>query len=223
LRRWLSGEQQQREHWALKDVSFDIRRGDRLGIIGNNGAGKTTLLMILAGILSPTEGAVEIRGEIRSPFLGLGTALQPELSVEDNIRLCGALLGLPRAEMDARLEEIIAFGELEPYRHARLLELSSGYKMRVAYSTAFHADSDIVLIDESMAVGDAHFRSKCLEVFSRFQEQGKTIIITSHSMEAVREICDRCVFLTEGHVAYEGAAETATRMHEKEAERYDPA
>lgn len=199
LRMWLSGEQDQREHWALRNVSFEVRAGECLGITGPNGAGKSTLLMILAGIMDPTEGAVDVGREMRSPFLGLGAALQPELSVEDNIRLCGALLGLPRREMSRRLQEIIAFGELERYRYARLHELSSGYKMRVAFATAFHADSDIVLIDESMAVGDASFQAKCLKEFERFKEEGKTIVLTSHSA-SLSEICDRTLRLEAGRL-----------------------
>jgi len=204
LRRLISEKEQFREVWALKGINLDIHHGERLGIIGRNGAGKTTLLMVLAGIMTPTEGTVELGHAVRSPFLGLGTALQPELSVEDNIRLCGALLGLPPREMRDRLEAIIKFGELEPYRHARLLQLSSGFKMRVAFATALNADSDVVLIDESMAVGDVSFQQKCLDVFARYKEQGKTIIMTSHSLPAIREMCDRCIYVADGRIKAEG-------------------
>jgi ABC-type polysaccharide/polyol phosphate transport system ATPase subunit len=219
LRLWLAGERGLRERWALRGVSFDVRAGECLGVIGPNGAGKTTLLMLLAGILKPTEGSLEMGGDIH-PFLGLSSALQPELDVEDNIRLCAALLGLPRAGMDKRLESIIEFGGLQPYRNSRLLELSSGYKMRVAYATAISVESDILLIDESMAVGDADFQAKCQEVFDKSRKRGKTIIMTSHSPAAVQQMCDRAIYLHDGRAVADGAPAVVAKRYQ---ESYDAA
>ena len=161
--------------------------------------------------MDATEGRVEVQGEIRSPFLSLGAALQPELIVEDNIRLCGALLGLSRQEMNMRLEEIIAFGELGPYRYARLMELSMGFQSRVSFSTALYTDSDIVIVDETLTVGDLHFKDKCGKAFRKLRDQGKTILLVSHGMEDIRSMCDRCLYLDGGRLKAIGVAEEVVK------------
>ncbi len=196
----------QKELWALRDVSFDVYRGESLGVIGPNGSGKTTLLMILAEIMAPTTGSVEVRGELRTPILSLSSASLAALSVEDNIRFCGALLGLASREMDRRLERIIEFGELEPYRYAEFMELSSGFQARVFFSTALHSDSDIILVDETLAVGDMRFMLKCQKAFERLKADGKTIILVSHDMDKVKSTCDRCVYLSGGRLKGVGPA-----------------
>ncbi len=214
--RHLTGQEGQRELWALRGVNLDVAEGEVLGVIGANGAGKSTLLSIMAGIMDPTEGTVEREKEVRTPFLGLGAGMQPELGLEDNIRLCSALLGLSRKDCDERLEKILAFGGLEPYRHAKLSELSSGYQMRVAFATAFHTDSDFLIIDESMAAGDMQFKEKCMRKFEEYLAQKKTIVLVSHEMGAIREICGRCLYLRDGRQVALGPTDEVALLYEQD-------
>lgn len=185
---------------ALKNVSFDVLRGEVLGILGPNGAGKTTLLMVMAGILPQDSGEIESSTKIMSPFLRIGSALHAELTVEDNIRLCGALMGLSRKEVGDRMVKIIDFGELWPYRYTKLAELSSGFQSRVAFSTALHTELDTILVDETLSVGDMRFRNKCMDAFTRLITDGKTIVLTSHSMADLQAICKRCLYLSNGEM-----------------------
>ena len=208
LRRWITGAATHRDLWALRDIVFELRRGEILGVIGPNGAGKSTLLLLLAGILTPTEGRVEVRGKI-NPFFCLGAGLQPQLTVRENFSLCAALLGIPRRQFQRRFPEMVAFSELEDYLYAKLGELSSGLAGRVPFTTAIHAELDIILVDEFLAVGDIKFGQKCHNVFDSFRAQGKTLVVVSHSVDIIKAMSDRVLYLNGGHTFFLGAPDEA--------------
>ena len=175
--------------WALKDVSFDIEQGNRVGVIGRNGAGKSTLLKILSRITAPTEGLVKIKGRIVS-LLEVGTGFHPELTGRENIYLNGAILGMKRWQIKERLDEIINFSEIEQFIDTPVKRYSSGMYVRLAFSVAAHLDSDILIADEVLAVGDAAFQKKCIgEMKSISSNNGKTIIFVSHQMTAIKKLC----------------------------------
>lgn len=194
------------EFWALKDVSFSIERGECLGIIGPNGSGKTTLLSILANVLRLDRGHVEIRGRVAS-FLGLGIGFEPDLTAKENVYLYGSIMGLRRRELDRKIDDIFEFAELDRFRHMRLKNFSSGMYLRLAFSTAITVDPDIFLIDEALAVGDMAFQEKCKERIRKFKEDGRTIIFVSHDLAAVKDICERSVFLCDSEIWSIGATE----------------
>lgn len=200
VRRLITGVSDRKPLWALKDVSLELKRGEILGLIGPNGAGKSTLLLLLARILGPTEGRVQVFGRTNL-FFGLSSGLQSRLSVLDNFYVCAALLGLPRRRFLKLLPAIVEFAGLEKYLHAHFGELSSGLAARVAFSVAMHTDLDIILVDELLGVGDQAFREKCSRKFREFQERGKTMVLASHSMDIVASLCSQALFLNEGRVA----------------------
>ncbi len=214
-RRWLTGSVEKRELWALRGVDLEVRRGEILGLIGPNGAGKSTILLLTARILVPTEGSISLRGRT-NPFFQLSAGLQPELTVRENFSLCAALLGIPRADYRRHFDRIVEFAELRPYLNARLAELSTGLAARVPFSTAVHADLDILLVDEMLSVGDAAFQAKCRDVFMRFKRQGKTLLIVSHNLDLIRTLCDRCLYLSDGRVRYLGEPDEAVRRLAKD-------
>jgi ABC-type polysaccharide/polyol phosphate transport system ATPase subunit len=185
------------EFYALRDVSLDVQEGEFLGIMGPNGSGKTTLLRIIAGVYRPTAGICLVRGEV-APLLELGLGFQPRLTCRDNVFIYGALLGLPRDEMRMRYSEIMRFAELERFSDAPLDHLSSGMKMRLAFSVAIRSSAPILLVDEVLAVGDAIFQEKCREVFGRFKKEGRTVLLVSHDSAVVEGFCDRAVSLEGG-------------------------
>ncbi len=211
-RRALTGAEPTRELWALRGIDFELERGEALGVIGPNGAGKSTLLLLLAQILGPSEGGVFVRGKI-DPLFQLGAGLRPRLSVLDNMRLCAALLGVPRRVFEKRLPEMIAFAGLEPYLHARYGELSAGYSIRLPFVVAAHADLDIVLLDEMLSVGDRVFQTKCAEVFARFKAERRTLVVVSHDLRLVEELCDKALYLDRGRQAYFGDVATAVSRY----------
>jgi ABC-type polysaccharide/polyol phosphate transport system ATPase subunit len=182
---------------ALKDVSFQVEKGEFFGIIGPNGSGKSTLLKILASIYRQNEGEVRVDGLV-SPFIELGVGFNPALNARDNIRVNGTLLGLNRRELEAKFDEIVAFAELERFVDQKLKNYSSGMQLRLAYSIAIQVPFDILLLDEVLAVGDASFQEKCFATFRRFREEGKTMIFVSHDLGAVSEHCDRALLLDRG-------------------------
>lgn len=184
---------------ALDDVSFEIKKGEFFGIIGRNGSGKSTLLKILAGIYSPDSGRVEINGRI-SPFLELGIGFNPELSGRDNIYLNGIVLGLSKKQIDQKFDEIVAFSELERFIDQKLKNYSSGMQVRLAFSVAIHANRDILLMDEVLAVGDANFQRKCLGIFNQYRKTKKTVVLVSHDIDVVRKFCDRAMLLDAGNI-----------------------
>jgi ABC-2 type transport system ATP-binding protein len=186
-----------RKFEAIEKVDFEIYRGEFFGIIGQNGSGKSTLLKILAGIYVPTRGKVRIDGRL-SPFIELGVGFNPELTARENVFLNGAILGLSRAEIAERFDEIIAFAELEEFVDQKLKNFSSGMLVRLAFSVAIRARADILLIDEVLAVGDANFQQKCYDVFRRLKAEGKTIIFVSHDLGSIKEFSDRVLLLNKG-------------------------
>jgi lipopolysaccharide transport system ATP-binding protein len=198
-----SGE---RNHiWALRHVSFDIPRGQIIGIIGPNGAGKSTLLKILSRITDPTEGRVEIRGRVGS-LLEVGTGFHPELTGRENAYLSGALLGMRRVEIDRKLDEIIAFAEIEKFADTAVKYYSSGMYVRLAFAVAAHLEPEILIVDEVLAVGDVSFQRKCLNKMEDVRQHGRTILFVSHSMQAVTRLCDRALLISGGAIQEDGPA-----------------
>lgn len=187
------------EFWALKGVSFDVLRGETIGIIGQNGSGKSTLLKCIARILTPTRGQINVFGKI-SPLLELGAGFHPELTGRENIFVNGAILGLTRRQIKERYDDIVAFSELEDFIDTQVKAYSSGMYIRLGFAVAVYSDPDILLIDEILAVGDERFRHKCYAKIRNFQNNGKTIILVTHDMNAARDFCDRLVLLQKGSV-----------------------
>ena len=185
------------EFWALKDINLEINKGETLGIIGKNGSGKSTLLKILARVLYPDTGTVSQEGKVAS-FLELGVGFQPELSAEENVYIYGSILGLTHKDIRQKYTEIFDFAELNNFQNMKLKNYSSGMYLRLAFATAIHANPDIMLIDEVFAVGDTAFQKKCADKIKEFQNQGRTIVFVSHSMESVKEICQRSLLLSHG-------------------------
>jgi len=192
--------------WALKDVSFEVNRGEVIGIIGRNGAGKTTLLKILSRITEPTQGHADIRGRVGS-LLEVGTGFHPELTGRENIYLNGAILGMRRAEIDRRFDEIVAFGEIDKFLDTPVKRYSSGMYVRLAFAVAAHLEPEILLVDEVLAVGDAAFQKKCLGKMGDVAKEGRTVLFVSHNMAAVQRLCERVVLLNEGKIVVDGVAE----------------
>ena len=197
---------------ALKDVSFEVKRGEFFGIIGRNGSGKSTLLKILAGIYTPDKGKVKVNGAV-SPFLELGVGFNPDLSGRDNIYLNGTILGLSRKEIRSRFDQIVDFAELERFIDQKLKNYSSGMHVRLAFSVAIHVNKDILLMDEVLAVGDTNFQNKCITEFIRFKEMGNTVILVTHDLSAIRKYCDRAMLLRDGRNFKIGAAEEVTNEY----------
>ncbi|HVB59182.1 MAG TPA: polysaccharide ABC transporter ATP-binding protein [Candidatus Acidoferrales bacterium] len=192
--------------WALRDVSFDVKQGEVLGLIGRNGAGKSTVLKILSRITNPTEGRAGIRGRIRS-LLEVGTGFHPELTGRENIYLNGAILGMKRAEIEARFDEIVAFAEVEKFLDTPVKRYSSGMYLRLAFAVAAHLVSEILLVDEVLAVGDAAFQKKCIGRMNEVAHEGRTVVFVSHNMAAVRTLCNRGICLEQGRIASAGPIE----------------
>lgn len=188
---------------ALKDISFDIKKGEFFGIVGRNGSGKSTLLKILAGIYQPTSGTVKTNGKL-VPFIELGVGFNPELSGRENVYLNGALLGFTRKEIDTIYDDIVQFAELERFMDQKLKNYSSGMQVRLAFSVATRAKADIMLIDEVLAVGDADFQKKCYEYFKSLKKTDTTIVFVTHDMSAVRDFCDRAILVENGLIAHQG-------------------
>jgi len=189
--------------WALKDVSFEVKRGEAVGIIGRNGSGKSTLLKILSRITAPTEGRVEIRGRVGS-LLEVGTGFHPELTGRQNMYLNGAVLGMKRAEVERKFDEIVAFAEIEKFLDTPVKRYSSGMYVRLAFSVAAHLEPDILLIDEVLAVGDAEFQKKCLGKMGEVTGEGRTVLFVSHNMAAINALCQKCVLLQAGRAVHIG-------------------
>jgi lipopolysaccharide transport system ATP-binding protein len=190
---------------ALSDVSLQIPAGRFVGIIGANGSGKSTLLKVVAGLLEPDAGRVEVHGSL-VPLLELGLGFHSELTVRENVLLYGAVLGYPRAQLEACADEAIAFAGLERFRDAKLKSLSSGMLVRLGFSTALQANADILLLDEVLAVGDAQFQRKCLDVFTDLKRQRRTIVLVSHDVGAVQRFCDTVFWLDKGRLVMAGDA-----------------
>lgn len=189
--------------WALKEVSFDVKHGEVIGIIGRNGAGKSTLLKILSRITKPSEGCAEIHGRVGS-LLEVGTGFHPELTGRENIYLNGAILGITRRDIDQRFDEIVAFAEVEKFIDTPIKHYSSGMYMRLAFAVAAHLEPEILLVDEVLAVGDVAFQKKCMGKMGDVAKEGRTVLLISHNMAAVENLCQRGVVLHQGRIKYIG-------------------
>ena len=189
---------------ALKDISFEIKKGEFFGIVGRNGSGKSTLLKILANIYQPNKGNVSIKGKL-VPFIELGVGFNPELSGRDNVYLNGAVLGFSKKEVDEMYKSIVEFAELERFMDQKLKNYSSGMQVRLAFSMAVRANADILLIDEVLAVGDADFQRKCYNYFKELKKLKKTVVFVSHDMSAIREYCTRAMLIDENMLKFIGS------------------
>jgi lipopolysaccharide transport system ATP-binding protein len=218
--RALLGGDTTEEFWALKDVSFEVKRGEVVGIIGRNGAGKSTLLKILSRITEPTEGRVTIRGRVGS-LLEVGTGFHPELTGRENIYLNGAILGMTRVEIRRKFEEIVAFAEVEKFLDTPVKRYSSGMYVRLAFSVAAHLEPEILIIDEVLAVGDVEFQKKCLGKMSEVAGHGRTILFVSHNMGAIQRLCGRCIVLTAGEQQFDGDAADAVACYLAQTDRLE--
>jgi lipopolysaccharide transport system ATP-binding protein len=198
--------------WALKDVGFEVGQGEVVGLIGRNGAGKSTLLKVMARITRPTEGYAEIRGRVGS-LLEVGTGFHGELTGRENVYMSGAILGMRKTEIDRKFDEIVAFSEVERFLETPLKHYSSGMQMRLAFAVAAHLEPEILFVDEVLAVGDAAFQKKCLGKMSDVARQGRTIVFVSHNVAAITRLCNRCLVISAGRVAYDGDTRTAISQH----------
>jgi lipopolysaccharide transport system ATP-binding protein len=191
--------------WALKNVSFEVRHGEAVGIIGRNGSGKSTLLKVLSKITTPTEGYAEIYGRVGS-LLEVGTGFHPELTGRENIYLNGAILGLKKAEIEQKFDEIVTFSEIEQFLDTPVKRYSSGMYVRLAFAIAAHLEPDILLVDEVLAVGDIQFQKKCLGKMEGVAREGRTVLFVSHNMATVQELCPRAILLRDGQLAGDGSS-----------------
>lgn len=198
-----SGPVETEEFWALKDISFEVRRGEVLGIVGRNGAGKSTLLKILSRITDPTRGEIRIRGRVAS-LLEVGTGFHPELTGRENIYLNGAILGMKREQIRGKFDEIVAFAEIEKFLDTPVKYYSSGMYVRLAFAVAAHLEPDILIVDEVLAVGDMAFQRKCLAKMESTTQQGRTVLLVSHNMPTVLSLCSRAILISGGAVAADG-------------------
>ena len=197
------------EFWALKDVSFEIKQGDRVGIIGRNGAGKSTLLKVLSRITEPSKGRIGIKGRVAS-LLEVGTGFHPELTGRENIYLNGAVLGMTKAEIRRKFDEIVAFAEVDKFLDTPVKRYSSGMYVRLAFSVAAHLDPEILIVDEVLAVGDSAFQKKCLGKMEDVSGEGRTVLFVSHNMSTVNSLCQKAIWLIDGQIHMEGGSETIT-------------
>ena len=206
--------QKREEFWALKDISFEVKKGEKIGIIGKNGAGKSTLLKILSRITDPTKGKVMIMGRVAS-LLEVGTGFHQELTGRENIFLNGAILGMKREEIKKKLDAIIAFSEIEKFLDTPVKRYSSGMYVRLAFAVAAHLEPEILLVDEVLAVGDAEFQKKCLGKMSDISSEGRTILFVSHNMQAIQTFCNKAIYLKDGKIAEAGEVSHIIRQYLK--------
>ena len=203
--------------WALRGVSFQVRHGEVVGIVGHNGAGKSTLLKILSRITCPTEGRVEIYGRLGA-LLEVGTGFHLELTGRENVYLSGAILGMKKKEIDRKFEEIVDFAEIDQFMDTPVKRYSSGMFVRLAYAVTAHLDPDILLVDEVLSVGDLAFQRKCMAHAKRLQKRSATVLIVSHNMFAIRETCNRALYISKGRVALDGSPEECIQRYESESQ-----
>jgi ABC-2 type transport system ATP-binding protein len=201
--RLISSRSRAEDFWALRDVSFEIREGESLGLIGHNGSGKTTLLKVIAGIVRPTEGVVRSRGRV-APLLELGAGFHPELTGRENVYLNASFLGLTRRDTDRVYDDIVAFAEIPDFMDNQVKFYSSGMLVRLGFAVAVHVDPEILLVDEVLAVGDEAFQAKCLNRIRGFQREGRTIVLVTHALDVVSQVCDRAVMLEHGELYAKG-------------------
>lgn len=204
-----------RDLWALRDVGFEVRAGEAVGIVGRNGAGKSTLMKVLSRITTPTHGRIQIRGRLGS-LLEVGTGFHPELTGRENIMLNGAIMGMNRREILRKFGAIVEFAELERFIDTPVKRYSSGMYVRLAFAVAAHMEPDILLIDEVLSVGDVAFQRKCMDHTKRLLQRNATIMVVSHNMFAVRSMCDRSIYLDQGRITHDGPTEDIVRIYDRE-------
>ncbi len=204
----------QEDFWALSDVSFEIKRGETIGIIGNNGSGKSTILKLIAGVMFPTKGTVEVNGRI-SPLIELGAGFHAELTGRENIYLNGAILGLTKKKIEERFSDIVEFSELSEFIDTPVKHYSSGMYMRLGFSVAVHTDPKILLIDEIFAVGDTSFQEKCFRKMEEFKKNNVTIVFVTHDMDTVESFCEKAIFINKGRVEDIGNAGQIVKEYRK--------
>lgn len=201
---------------ALNDLSFDIKKGETVGIIGRNGAGKSTILKLICRVTAPTKGNIYLNGRITS-MLEVGTGFHPELTGRENVYLNGAILGMSKAEIDRKFDEIVEFSEVGQFIDTPVKRYSSGMKVKLAFSVASHLDSEIMIMDEVLAVGDVAFQNKCIDRMKKVaEEEGRTILYVSHNMSTVKKLCNRCIVLSNGTKAFEGDTDQAIAIYMKD-------
>jgi lipopolysaccharide transport system ATP-binding protein len=201
------------EFWALKDVSFEIKQGEAIGVIGRNGAGKSTLLKVLSRITEPSQGRIAIKGRVAS-LLEVGTGFHPELTGRENIYLNGSILGMSRTEIKKKFDEIVAFAEVEKFLDTPVKRYSSGMYVRLAFSVAAHLEPEILIVDEVLAVGDSAFQKKCLgKMGDVATKEGRTVLFVSHSMQAIAQLTKRCILLSKGNVQFDGNTSKAIQLY----------
>ena len=201
---------------ALNDMSFDVKKGETVGIIGRNGAGKSTILKLICRVTAPTKGNIYLNGRITS-MLEVGTGFHPELTGRENVYLNGAILGMTKAEIDMKFDEIVEFSEVGQFIDPPVKRYSSGMKVKLAFAVASHLDSEIMIMDEVLAVGDVAFQNKCIDRMKKVaEEEGRTILYVSHNMATVKKLCNRCIVLSHGQVAFEGDTEDAIAVYMKD-------
>lgn len=206
---------------ALNDLSFSINKGERVGIIGHNGAGKSTLLKLLSRVTAPTSGEIKFAGRIAS-MLEVGTGFHPELTGRENVYMNGAILGMNKAEIQSKFDAIVHFAEMEKFIDTPVKRYSSGMYVKLAFSVAAHLDSEIMIMDEVLAVGDMKFQQKCLGKMSEVSKnEGRTILYVSHNMNTIRQLCDRCIVLEHGRLQYDGEVERAIDIYLNNVQNYD--
>ncbi|WP_217584948.1 ABC transporter ATP-binding protein [Microbacterium sp. GbtcB4] len=208
---WIKRRKLTSEFEALKGVDIVIGEGESVAVLGLNGSGKSTLLKLVSGVMEPDEGRVLTRGRVAG-LIEVGAGFHPELSGRENVFLNAAILGMKKHEIEARYDEIVAFSEIEPFIDQEVKHYSSGMFMRLAFSVAIHVELDVLLVDEILSVGDAPFREKCRLKFEELIEQGKTLVVVSHDMEMVRQLCVRGVVINKGRVVYDGGIEGAIAL-----------
>jgi len=222
------GKKYHHDFYALKDVSFQIRKGDTVGIIGRNGSGKSTLLKIIAGVITPSSGSVTVNGKI-SALLELGTGFNPELTGIENVYFNGTLMGYTREEIDARLDNILSFADIGEFVYQPVKTYSSGMFVRLAFSVSISVEPDILIVDEALSVGDAYFQQKCMKKLGDFKEAGGAIVFVSHDLNAVKYLCDESILMIRGEVSESGSPEIVINRYnyllakesDKEAIRYE--
>lgn len=210
----LSHKKKYKEHFALNDVSFQVHRGETVGIIGTNGSGKSTILKIITGVLNPTGGTVQVNGRI-SALLELGAGFNQEYSGIENVYLNGTMIGFSRAEIDAKLDEILRFADIGDFVYQPVKTYSSGMFVRLAFAIAINIDPEILIVDEALSVGDVFFQAKCYRKFEEFKEMGKTILFVSHDLSSIGKYCDRVVLLNNGVKLAEGGAKEMVNLYRK--------
>lgn len=212
--------QTKEDFWALKDISFEIKQGERVGIIGKNGAGKSTLLKLLSRITEPAEGRIELLGKI-SAMLEVGTGFNAELTGRENVYLNGAILGMSKEEIDSKFDKIVEFSEIGRFLDTPVKRYSSGMYVRLAFAVASHLDPDILIIDEVLSVGDQKFRQKCMDRMNEIALGNKTILCVSHQMNVIRELCDRVIVLQNGTLIFDGETEEGIALYLSESKYTD--